>query len=63
MDEWKNEKENENENKFFNKKLTVNFRKGAIRQGVNSWAWKYLHLFQTKHSTRFNVHVTVSSSV
>ena len=50
-DELKNDKENYKENKFFNKKQAVNFRKGAIRQGVNTWAWKYLHLFQTKHNT------------
>ena len=36
MDELKNEKENYKEKKFINKKQTVNFRKGAIRQGVNT---------------------------
>ena len=33
-DELKNEKENYKENKFFNKKLTANFRKGAINKGL-----------------------------
>ena len=35
-DELKNEKENYKENIFFNKKQAVNFRKGAIMQGVNT---------------------------
>ena len=55
MDELKNEKENYKENRVINKKQTVNFRKGAFREGVNTWAWKHLHLFQTKHSTCCNV--------
>ena len=35
-DELKNEKENYKENIFFNEKQAVNFRKGAIMQGVNT---------------------------
>ena len=35
-DKIENEKENYKENKFFNKKQVVNFRKGAIMQGVNT---------------------------
>ena len=37
-DEIENEKENYKENKFFNKKQIVSFRKGAIMQGVNTWS-------------------------
>ena len=36
MDELKNEKENYKENRVINKKQTVNFRKGAFREGVNT---------------------------
>ena len=55
MDELKNEKENYKENSVINRKQTVNFRKGAFGEGVNTWAWKHLHVFQTKHSTCCNV--------
>ena len=49
MDDFKkNEKENYKENKVINEKSEVNFRKGAMKQGVNTWVWKYLHPFQTK---------------
>ena len=36
MDELKNEKENYKENSVINRKQTVNFRKGAFGEGVNT---------------------------